>query len=105
MSNIRVIQGEACIPQHKLVICDMKLVKNLKKRKEIFVSKCRIWKLKDDEVRKHFEKKIEARKKISSEGNVESLWKNIKKCLLEVSDEVMRKNKGSSKTQRIMVVE
>ena len=68
VSNIRVIQGEACIPQHKLVICDMKLVENLKKRKETIVSKCRIWKLKEDEVHKHFEKKIEARKEISPEG-------------------------------------
>ena len=49
--------------------------------------KCRIWKLKENEVPKHFEKKIEARK-------VESLWKNIKKCLLEVSDEVCGRTKG-----------
>jgi len=69
VSNIRVIQSEACIPQHKLVICDMKLVENPKKRKEIFVSKCRIWKLKEDEVRTHFEKKIKAKNEIRSEGN------------------------------------
>jgi hypothetical protein len=26
VSNVTVIQSEACIPQHKLVVCDMKLV-------------------------------------------------------------------------------
>ena len=36
ISNITVIQCEACIPQHKLMICVMKLKENVRKRKEVF---------------------------------------------------------------------
>nr|XP_047139015.1 uncharacterized protein LOC124814947 [Hydra vulgaris] len=56
---------------------------------------CRICKLKEDVVRKNFERNIKARNEIRSKGNVESVWKNMKKCLVEVSDEVCGRTKDS----------
>ena len=78
------------------------LVENLKKRD---LCDCRIWKFKEDEMCKHFEKKIKARKQIRSKRNVESMWKNMKKCLVVVSDEVCGIKKWSSMPQKILVVE
>ena len=56
VSNVTVIQCEACIPQHKLMICVMKLKENVRKRKEAFVSKCRVCKLKEADVHRNFQK-------------------------------------------------
>jgi hypothetical protein len=38
VNNVKVLQSEACIPQHKLVICGMKLVDRVEKKREMFVS-------------------------------------------------------------------
>ena len=40
VSIVTVIQCEACIPKHKLMICVMKLKENVRKRREVFISKC-----------------------------------------------------------------
>ena len=50
VSNVTVIQCEAYIPQHKLMICVTKLKEDVRKRREGFVSECRVWKLKEADV-------------------------------------------------------
>ena len=52
VSNVTVIQCEACITQHKLMICVVKLKENVRKRREVFVIKSRVWKFKDSDVHK-----------------------------------------------------
>ena len=93
VSNVTVTQGEACIPQHKLVICEMKLVDRVMKM-EVFVSKCRVWKLKEKERQLNFEEKIRERADIGGEGDVEGLWLKLKESLLEAADEVCGRTKG-----------
>jgi hypothetical protein len=51
----------------------MKLMENDRKRKEMFVSKCRVWKLKEADV---------------------SLWNNVKKNLLEAADDICGRTKN-----------
>jgi hypothetical protein len=94
VSNVRVIQSEACIPQHKLLICEMKLRGRLEKKREVFVSKCRVWKLKDEELRRDFQEKIQVKADLRGDGDVESMWKLLKDSLLEVADEVCGRTKG-----------
>ena len=48
--KVTVIQCEACIPQHKLMISVVKLKENVRKKSEVFVSKCRVWKFKEADV-------------------------------------------------------
>ena len=93
-SNVTVIQCEACIPQHKLMICVMKLKENVRKRREVFVSKCRVWKLKEADVHRNFQEKINAKADAEFEGDVENLWTKLKERLLEVADEVCGRTKG-----------
>jgi hypothetical protein len=50
--------------------------------------------LKEDRVLQIFERNIKARNEIRSEVNVESMWKNMKKCLVEISDLVFGRTKG-----------
>ena len=101
ISNITVIQCEACIPQHKLTICLTKLKENVRKRKEVFVNKCRVWKFKEADVHRNFQEKINAMADAEFEGDVENLWLNLKERLLEVADEVCGRTKGP---QSIVVV-
>jgi hypothetical protein len=77
VSNVTVIQSEACIPQHKLIVCDMRLVENVKKKREVFLSKCRVWKLKETEVHREFQEKIQEKADNMVDDdltNVESIW-------------------------------
>lgn len=48
VKNVTIINGEACIPQHKLLLCNIVLPEKLQKqrRKEEVVGSCKIWKLK-----------------------------------------------------------
>jgi hypothetical protein len=71
VSNVTVTQSEACIPQHKLVICEMKLVDRVVRKKEVFVSKCRVWKLKEKERQLNFEEKIRESADMRGEGDVD----------------------------------
>ena len=105
ISNITVIQCEACIPQHKLMICVMKLKENVRKRKEVFVSKCRVWKLKEADVHRNFQEKINAKADAEFEGDVENLWKKLKEKQPEVADEVCGRTQGFPETQGNVVVE
>jgi hypothetical protein len=52
VKDVTVVPGEACLTQHKLIVCRIKLNEVVKKRKEGFVSKCRVWKLKDAGVKR-----------------------------------------------------
>ena len=94
VSNVTVIQCEACITQHKLMICVVKLKENVRKRREVFVSKCRVWKLKEADVHRNFQEKINAKADAEFEGDVENLWTKLKERLLEVADEVCGRTKG-----------
>jgi hypothetical protein len=86
VSNVTVIQSEACIPQHKLVVCEMKLTERLQKKKEVFVSKCRVWKLKEEEVRQKFEEKMQVKADLRGDGDVESRWEMMKESWLVAAD-------------------
>ena len=97
VSNVKVIQSEACIPQHKLVVCEMKLVEKLEKKRKVFVSKCRVWKLKEKEQRLNFEDKIKEKAELRGDGDVESKWKMLKETLLEAADEVCGRTKGPAR--------
>ena len=44
--DVKVIAGEECAPQHKLVVCDLN-IKSTVERKRPFVPRMKIWKLKD----------------------------------------------------------
>ena len=43
------------------MICVVKLKENVRKRREVFVSKCRVWKLKETDVHRNFQDKINAK--------------------------------------------
>jgi len=92
--NVTVIPNEACIPQHKLMVSMLLLDEKVRKRKEVFESKCRVWKLKEEEIHKNFQAKFQAKADVRVGDDVESLWSNLKESILDVADEVCGRTKG-----------
>jgi hypothetical protein len=94
VKDVKVINGEECIKQHKLLVAIMDTRQSVEHRPAAFVSKCKIWKLKDADTRLQFQRKVTTRAEGMAEAGVGGVWKELKKCLLQVSDEVCGRTKG-----------
>ena len=57
--DVKAIPSEECIPQHKLLIGVLELREQVKKKRKVFVSKCRVWKLKQQDIRSRFHDRIQ----------------------------------------------
>src|SRR5664279_2367073 len=96
--NVNVIQGEAWVPQHKLLLCVLDLSGQVRNKKGPFMSRCRVWKLKEAEIRDVFQFKMQDRVAMrEDEGNVDTIWCSLKECLLGVTDEVCGRTKGKQR--------
>jgi len=94
VKDVSVVSGEACLPQHKLLLCKFRIKQQVKQMTKTFVSKCKVWKLNDDRAKIQFSEKVHAKAMARCDADVESMWKELKECLLEVSDEVCGRTKG-----------
>ena len=83
--NIKVICGEECAPQHRLLLGDFKLCTKLKSAKG-HVPKTRIWKLKRPDVRLEYKQCVQETLTNFNGENVNDCWEQIKSCLLNVCD-------------------
>jgi hypothetical protein len=92
--NVNVIQSEECIPQHKLLVCVMKVTEKFRVKQKSFVSKCKVWKLKQPEVRETFCAKLKLKAEERVNGEVESVWSGLRDGVLEVADAVCGRTKG-----------
>jgi hypothetical protein len=99
--DVTVIRNEPCIPQHKLMICKLVLKDQIKRRKENVKSKCKVWRLKEAGVQKEFGDRVQVAegKRDRSGGTVESIWTEMKECLLGAADEVCGRTKGRPRHQ------
>ena len=96
VQNVTVIQGEPSLQQHKLLVGILHLSENVqRKKKEIFVPRCKVWRLKEPETRLAFEEGVKERlANRSVEVNVEKMWKGLKECFLGVAEEVCGNTRG-----------
>jgi hypothetical protein len=97
LSNITVLQCEPSLQQHKLLVCMMELKEHVKRKREVFVSRCKVWKLKEAEIREAFRTRVEERSAMRVDGNVDATWGSLRDCLLEVADEVCGRTKGNQR--------
>jgi len=93
--DVRAVDGEACMAQHKLMLCELGLRERVEKVPVHFVSKCKVWKLREPGMKEHFAEVVREKCEGESEGDdsVEGIWKGFKRCLLEGSDEVCGRTK------------
>ncbi|HXJ94687.1 MAG TPA: reverse transcriptase domain-containing protein [Terriglobia bacterium] len=97
VKDIKVIAGEECIQQHRLLVCVLDIKQQLKKVREKPMSRCRVWKLKDESVLNQFRIEVQRRLAEQQEGNVEGIWEKLKGGLLETAEKVCGHTKGRSK--------
>src|SRR5437867_3782935 len=97
VSDINGIGSEECVQQHKLLICKIDLQESVKKRKEKFVGRHKVWRLRETEIRKDFAERVQYREERREEGDLESMWKGLKDCLLEETEAVCGKTKGRAR--------
>jgi hypothetical protein len=92
--NVNVIPGEACLQQHKLLVCMLNLRESVKRRREIFVSRCKIWKLKEERFRDEYRQRVQDGAHAIRRGGVDVLWDGLKRCLVKEAEEVCGMTKG-----------
>ena len=88
--NVTVVQGESSLQQHKLLLGVFQLGESrCRSRREVFVSKCKVWKLKEPVIRQTFEARVGERlanRPVSeADEDVEVVWSSLRKCLLDVA--------------------
>jgi len=98
VQNVTVMQGEPSLQQHKLLVSTFQLNECVqRKRKEVFVPRCKVWRLREPTIRLAFEERIKERLANRPEdevNNVEMMWSGLKECLLDVAEEVCGKTRG-----------
>src|SRR5277367_6464778 len=97
--DAKVIPGEPVFLQHKLVVCVLEVQECIRQRKQVFVSRCKVWRLREEGVRRRFGEQVEASAagRKDSESDVEGVWNGLKTCLLEVAEDVCGRTKGQSR--------
>ena len=97
--DVKIIRSEACIPQHKLLICVTELNERVKKCNVKFVERCKVWKLKETETECIFKERVQAKAAVvlNGLGDVEKVWNDLKQCLLEEAVAVCGVTKGISR--------
>ena len=90
----KVIPSEECVPQHKLLICELRL-KTPKPHPKPFSPKLRYWKLKEPTVQEEYEQvfksKVDAFNNV--EASTEEIWNHLKTALLDTTNETCGKTK------------
>ena len=92
--NVTVMQGEPSLQQHKLLVCMLVLKEQASFKRAAFVSRCRVWKLKEAGIREAFRKRVEGKMAGRSDGDVNVVWGGLRDCLLDVADEVCGRTSG-----------
>jgi hypothetical protein len=95
--DAKVISGEPGFLQHRLVVCVLEVQECVKKRKQVFVSRFKVWRLREEGVRSRFGEQVEACAARRKDSDVESVWNGLKSCLLGVSEDVCGRTKGRSR--------
>ena len=92
--DIKVIPSEECVPQHKLLICELRL-KTPKPHPKPFSPKLCYWKLKEPTVQEEYERVFKS--KVNAFNNVEAsteeIWNQLKTAPLDTTNETCGKTK------------
>jgi hypothetical protein len=95
--DAKVIPGEPEFLQHRLVVCVLEVQECVKQSKQVFVSRFKVWRLRDEGVRRRFGEQVEASAARRKDCDVEGVWNGLKSCLLGVAEDVCGRTKGRSR--------
>ena len=89
VTNVKVIPGEACASQHRLLVCDLRVDPPPPQQKRKFFPRLRTWRLRDPATASRFYDAF--RDRLGTDlgcPSVETAWSNLKTPLLEAAAEV-----------------
>ena len=94
--DVKVVRIE-CIKQHRLLICVFDLKEKVEPKCKVKpVKRCKVWKLKQAEIKDIFSERVQARAALKRKepGDVEKVWKDLKDCFLEEAVDVCGETRG-----------
>ena len=97
--NVKVIPGEVEVTeQHRLVVSDINItpVEADRKVRVGFESRIKVWRLKEEEVRRKFEDKL-SQETLEVEGSGEDIWVQIRDHMLKAAGTVCGWTKGQAR--------
>ena len=95
IKDCKVIPGEECLTQHRLLCCDVR-VKKVRNRNQKRAGKIKHWKLKNEQLKGVFKEKL--REKME---NGEGGWNEFSNKVMDAAREVCGESKGRKHTERI----
>ena len=87
VQDIKVIPSEEIAPQHKLLVCDIKVKDNVVKTQS-FVPRLKTWKLREEENKVNFERLFTEHVQGNTATTTEELWSCLKDGLLSTSEKI-----------------
>lgn len=98
IKDVTVINGEPCLPQHKLLVCKVELCSTKPKTSKAWAAdRCRVWLLKKEKTEAEFRQEIREKAENRTEGDVDSVWKDFKECLTDAANKTCGRTKGKRK--------
>ena len=94
MTNCKVIPGEECLTQHRLVRADFKL-KDWKKKKWRGAKKIKAWRLKNPDVRQEFHAAV-----LANMDDFDGSWEKAQEIMIKASEKTCGRTKGGRGRER-----
>ena len=99
VKDMKVIPSEECVPQHKLLVCDLR-IKIPKIVPKPFTPKLRYWKLIEPEIKEEFEKVFTSKTaNIPDDAETEAIWGNFKSAILGATEETCGETKKRNRNR------
>ena len=101
--DVNVINTEAFIPDHKLLICKVWLLEKTPRPRQAFMSRTKVWRLKEEAVQDKFREVVERMETNKNTdnigGSVEVLWSSLRDCMTEAAEYACGRTKGQQFVQ------
>ena len=97
VTDVNEINTETFIPHHKLLICKVRLLEKTVRPRQAFVSRTKVWRLKEavqDKFREVVERMEMSKNTVDSRGSVEVLWSGVRDCMTEAAEYACGQTKG-----------
>ena len=95
MKDVKVIPGEECVSQHKLVVMDMSIKRSTKKKAKGMRGRLKTWRLRSATEREEF--KCEVEKIVVHCESAQERWNSLEHCLKNVAEKECGWSKGGKK--------
>ena len=99
MKDVKVIPGEGCISQHKLVVIDMRIKRSTKKKAKDTRGRLKTWRLRSATEKEEF--KCEVEKIVFHGESAQERWNSLEHGLQNAAEKVCGWSKGGKNCEEM----